>query len=310
MISLFRTALCLGVLSTLALLCASPSFAWRTQLTDTMLPAHFVAVDKQRKKFFFYDNTPLTRTYEFTCTTGKNDGDKEVVGDGKTPEGIYFIEKTIDSGLDFKEYGGVAYTLNYPNPIDRLRGRTGHGIWIHSKGFGLVPTRGCVAIDLPDIAVVGPRLTSGTAVIIAEAMDIPASLPPNPTAHALAARMEAWANAWAHKSPMLFDFYDPLAYSQATENFSRFRAKKEQIFATISSLTITTRNIHVLEGPGYWVTWAEQRYSASNHQTEGIRRLYWQHDATKTFRIVAMEWIPQVLPPLPQKPMDHKQFWL
>ena len=38
------------------------------------------------------------------------------------------------------------HTLNYPNPVDGLRGKTGHGIWIHSKGFELVPTKGCVAI--------------------------------------------------------------------------------------------------------------------------------------------------------------------
>lgn len=49
------------------------------------------------------------------------------------------MEYKIASGLDFKEYGGIAYTLNYPNPVDKLRGKTGHGIWIHSKGLGIEP---------------------------------------------------------------------------------------------------------------------------------------------------------------------------
>ncbi|MDD4702411.1 MAG: hypothetical protein PHI96_09340, partial [Desulfovibrio sp.] len=58
---------------------------------------------------------------------------------------------------------------------------------------------------------------------------------------------------------------------------------------------IYNRKIHVLEGPGYWVTWSEQLYTASNLSTEGVRRLYWQRGKDKKFRIVGMEWTPRDL---------------
>lgn len=268
---------------------------WRASLYNEGLPSHLVAVDKNRQTFLFFEKkSPLKLKYSFPCVTGQLAGDKQELNDLRTPEGIYFVEYKIASGLDFREYGGIAYTLNYPNPVDRLRGKTGHGIWIHSKGFGLVPTRGCVAIGLKEIDMVGPQLTPGTAVVLAEQLDesrVP--LPDNGTARELRRLMHAWSNAWAARSHKMFDYYDPEAYSRATESFTAFRRNKERLFKALAFIKIYNREIHALEGPGYWVTWAEQFYTASNLSTEGVRRLYWQRGKDKKFRIVGMEWTPR-----------------
>lgn len=270
---------------------------WQAPLFDEGLPSHLVAVDKHRQSFLFFERkSPLRLKYIFPCTTGQVPGDKQVINDKRTPEGVYFVEYKIASGLDFAEYGGVAYTLNYPNPVDRLRGKTGHGIWIHSKGFGIYPrdTRGCVAIGLEDIDTVGPSLVPGTAVVLAHAVDETAvPQPDDGTARLLRHRMQQWSDAWAARSEKLFDFYDPAAYSKATEDFSRFRQNKQRLFRMLSFIKIINRDIHVLQGPGYWVTWSEQFYTASNLSTEGVRRLYWQRDAKGEFRIVGMEWTPR-----------------
>jgi murein L,D-transpeptidase YafK len=271
---------------------------WLASIRDAALPSHFVAVDKARQSFHFFEKkSPLKLKYTYPCTTGQQTGDKQKLNDLRTPEGIYFVEYKIASGLDFKEYGGIAYTLNYPNPVDRLRSKTGHGIWIHSKGFGIAPrdTRGCIAISLEDIAEVGPSLTPGTAVILAEQLDekrIPEQ--DDGAARQLRRLMAQWSNAWAARSRKLFDFYDAEAYSKSMpEDFAAFRLNKERLFSTLKFIKIYNREIHVLEGPGYWVTWAEQFYTASNLSTEGIRRLYWQKGENNAFRIVGMEWIPR-----------------
>lgn len=286
-------ACCLG------LSLVSPAYAdnWQAPLYDEGLPSHLVAVDKHRQSFLFFERkSPLRLKYTFPCTTGQVPGDKQVVNDKRTPEGIYFVEYKIASGLDFAEYGGVAYTLNYPNPVDRLRGKTGHGIWIHSKGFGIFPrdTRGCVAIGLQDIDTVGPSLVPGTAVVLAHAVDennVPQR--DDGTARYLRHRMQQWSDAWAARSEKMFDFYDGPSYSKATEDFGRFRQNKQRLFKMLSFIKIINRDIHVLQGPGYWVTWAEQFYTASNLSTEGVRRLYWQKDGKGEFRIVGMEWTPR-----------------
>ncbi|MDR2745159.1 MAG: L,D-transpeptidase family protein [Desulfovibrio sp.] len=271
---------------------------WLAPVRNVALPSHFVAVDKARQSFLFFEKkSPLKLKHVYPCTTGQQAGDKQKLNDLRTPEGIYFVEYKIASGLDFREYGGIAYTLNYPNPVDRLRGKTGHGIWIHSKGLGIVPrdTRGCIAIGLEEISEVGPSLTPGTPVILAEQLDekrIPDQ--DDGAARQLRRLMAQWSSAWAARSRKMFDFYDPEAYTRAMpESFAAFRQNKERLFGTLQFIKIYNREIHVLEGPGYWVTWAEQLYTASNLSTEGMRRLYWQKDGDNSFRIVGMEWIPR-----------------
>lgn len=286
----------------LPLVLCSPAQAdnWQAPLYDTGLPSRVVAVDKASQRFHLFEKkSPLHLKYTFECTTGQAVGDKLVMNDLRTPEGVYFVEYKIANGLDFKEYGGIAYTLNYPNPVDKLRGKTGHGIWIHSKGFGIVPrdTRGCVAIGLQEIAEIGPLLAPGTAVLLAEKVN-PEELPKRDpgTAKLLTQKMEQWTRAWAGKSPKMFDMYDEAAYSKAMpESFAAFKANKERLFRIVQWINIFNREVHVLEGPGYWVTWSEQFYRASNISTEGIRRLYWQQDQSGKFRIVGMEWTPRDL---------------
>lgn len=287
-----KTCLALGVLCCFLL---QPALAdnWQTTIHENGAPAALVGVDKKHKIFNFYEKkSPLSLRHQYPCVTGQLSGDKQQVNDLRTPEGVYFVEYKIANGLDFKEYGGIAYTLNYPNPVDKLRGKTGYGIWIHSKGFGLQPTKGCVAIDLDPIAEVGPKLVPGLPVIVAEELNGVSDFD-NGVPAQLKSLMASWTRAWADRSPEMFAYYDPEAYSKATENFETFRLNKERLFKTLSFIKIFNREIHALEGPGYWVTWAEQLYTASNLSTEGIRRLYWQKNKDGHYRIVGMEWIPR-----------------
>ncbi|WP_291301191.1 L,D-transpeptidase family protein [Desulfovibrio sp. MES5] len=301
--SLFAMRGLLGFM--MALLCvlaplSAYSAEWQPTLYNEGLPSHLVAVDKNRQTFMFFEKkSPFKLRYTYPCTTGQLPGDKQSLNDLRTPEGIYFVEYKIASGLDFKEYGGIAYTLNYPNPVDKLRGKTGHGIWIHSKGLGIEPlsTRGCVAIGLKEIDEVGPSLVPGTAVVLAEKLDETTMLQSDSgTARELRRLMQAWSNAWAARSDKMFEFYDAESYTKAmSESFAAFRLNKERLFKILSFVKIYNRKIHVLEGPGYWVTWSEQLYAASNLSSEGIRRLYWQRGKDKKFRIVGMEWTPRDL---------------
>ncbi len=273
---------------------------WQARIYDYALPQRIVAIDKNEQKFYLYEKkSPLRLKLSYPCTTGQVLGDKQVVNDKRTPEGVYFIEYKIAKGLDFKEYGGVAYTLNYPNPVDKLRGKTGYGIWIHSKGedADIIPlnTRGCIAIERKDIIEVGPMLLPGTAVVVGETLNTSqVPMEDSGIAKHLRLRMEQWTRAWASRSDKFFDFYDAGAYSKAMpESFNAFKSNKERLFKHLAWINIFNREVHVLEGPGYWVTWSEQFYRAPNLSTEGVRRLYWQRDKGGQFRIVGMEWIPR-----------------
>ncbi len=271
---------------------------WHARINDhNELPPMFLAVDKSKQEFFILErHSPLTVRAAYPCTTGQADGDKQFEGDLKTPEGIYFIVTKLSSGLDFAEYGGIAYTLNYPNPVDRINGKSGYGIWIHSKGHEIIPkeTKGCIALNLPDLLNIGDEFVSGLPVAVSHSLEVGAESPEDQQiSAALVDKSRAWAAAWSGRSKDMFAFYNPELYSIANESFTGFRANKERLFKLFPWLHTIVSNVQALPGPGYWVTWFSQYYRAPNMTAEGIRRLYWQKNADGDFRIVGMEWIEQ-----------------
>lgn len=280
---------------------------WQARLNDQPhAPEHLVAVDKSKQTLYLLvKQSPLAVETTYTCTTGQIEGDKKVEGDKKTPEGVYFVRRKIASGLDQKLYGGIAYTLNYPNPIDKLRAKTGHGIWVHGRGSQIVPreTQGCVAMNNTDLAVLGEKLTPGTPVILAHQIIHPTPKPVNDHAiHTmLVEKTHAWAAAWANRSENFFNFYDANAYTKANSgSFTAFARQKRQLFRRLSWIINWVDNIHVIQGPGYWVTSFDQFYRAPNLTVQGNRRLYWIQNDAGELAIAGMEWHPQ------QKALENK----
>ena len=299
---------------------------WQTIIEEHhATPERLIAVDKSRQQLSLFERrSPLKLTRLFTCTTGQSVGDKEREGDLKTPEGVYFVVQRIGSGLEYLKYGTEAYTLNYPNPVDRLRKKTGYGIWIHGRGEPLAPlqTQGCVSMNNEDLAAIGGVLAPGTPVALTESFSQNQGKNSREaaTASLLEKKSQAWAKAWGQRSASLFDFYDKQAYSIAQgEAFSRFQTQKERLFRQLPWINNSIRDIRVLEGPGYWVTWFYQDYKAPNLSTSGIRRLYWVPDGKGDFKIVGMEWAPGMasgtllasaepaLPPIEAQPRTEEQ---
>lgn len=154
---------------------AQASADWTARL-PSHTPDYFLAADKSRRLLFQVEQTvdgKAAVTRQFDCIHGRVEGDKQKEGDLRTPEGVYFITHKITQQLDFMEYGPHAFNLNYPNPADRLRGKTGSGIWLHSKGQPItgLTTRGCMAIDQHEITDLLSVLVPGTPVVIAEHLD-------------------------------------------------------------------------------------------------------------------------------------------
>ena len=323
---LFLLAFIVTFLSADNLVSAAERNSWELVIEEHhATPERLVAVDKSRQQLSLFERrSPLKLTRLFTCTTGRAVGDKVLEGDLKTPEGIYFVVQRIGSGLKFLKYGNEAYTLNYPNPVDRLRRKTGYGIWIHGRGEPLAPlqTQGCVSMNNEDLASIAPLLVPGTPVALTESFShSPASDSQRAaTVRILEKKVQDWAKAWGQRSASMFDFYDKQAYSIAqSEPFSRFQAQKERLFKHLPWINTSVRDIRVLQGPGYWVTWFYQDYRAPNLSTRGVRRLYWAPDAKGDFKILGMEWAPGMtmgtllasvepaLPPIESQPRTEGQ---
>ncbi|NDV18543.1 L,D-transpeptidase family protein [Pseudodesulfovibrio sp. JC047] len=260
-------------------------------------PERLIAVDKQGQELIMLERkSPLHEVFRFPCTTGQSIGDKFVEGDLRTPEGVYFIGHRINRKLDWDLYGDIAYSLNYPNPIDRINGKTGNGIWLHGRGKTFVPrdTRGCVALKVPDMENVAGESAYGTPVVIARDLDwTQAPGESEATALILGRELEAWATDWQRRDESFFDHYniDLMTASEGTD-FTHFVDRKRGIFSRLAWIQVMVGNVRAVPGPGYWVTWFDQYYRAPGMASTTGKRFYWQKDTSGKWRIVGREYVP------------------
>lgn len=280
------------------LIFATSAAAWECVLnSDPNGPAEFYAVDKDSQELlFFYNKSPLKKMLDVPCSTGQSRGDKFREGDLKTPEGVYFVENRLRRDLNFTLYGNLAYSLNFPNPVDRLNGKTGHGIWIHGRGNGIASfgTKGCVAMNLGDLQDIGNDIEPGqTPVVIARDIAWQSGQSEDNTriSTQLASSCQKWAQAWSERSDSFFSFYAPGSYSKAQKtSFKHFKARKKRLFDQYPWIDVWIDKPRVVKGPNYWVTYFGQIYNAPGFNSAGIKRLYWMPDANGEFKVIGSEW--------------------
>lgn len=127
----------------------------------------------------------------FRCSgvSGREDGDKEVEGDAKTPLGEFFIGSKVEKDMYYKGMG-----LSYPNLEDAQRGldqklitkaqynnikkaieqkrlpnwytKLGGAIMIHGEKNSSDGSSGCIGVDNKDMDVLWNYAKMGTKVII------------------------------------------------------------------------------------------------------------------------------------------------
>jgi L,D-transpeptidase YnhG len=136
---------------------------------------HAIAVDASRSRLYLFENSPagLKLIADYYISVGKLGIEKSVEGDLRTPLGVYFITSNLDPKTLKDFYGSGALPINYPNPYDLRRGKTGGGIWLHgtpSSQFSRPPkaTDGCVALANPDLErIINTVEVRTTPVVIA-----------------------------------------------------------------------------------------------------------------------------------------------
>ncbi len=119
---------------------------------------HAIAVDTSRARLYLFENGPngLRLLADYYISVGKLGIEKALEGDLRTPLGVYYVTSNLDpkSLKDF--YGAGALPINYPNPYDMRRGKTGSGIWLHGtppQQYSRPPkaTDGCIVVANPDL---------------------------------------------------------------------------------------------------------------------------------------------------------------
>ncbi len=114
------------------------------------------------------------RTRDFYVSIGKGGIEKEREGDEKTPIGVYHVAGFLPGDALPDLYGVGAFPIDYPNGWDRLKGRTGSGIWIHgteSDRYSRPPlsSRGCITLSNEDFETLRQSVEIGRTPVIVTA---------------------------------------------------------------------------------------------------------------------------------------------
>lgn len=202
---------------------------------------HIIAVDQHASRLYLLERDTdgrFTVSEDHYISIGLGGSGKLREGDLRTPVGIYDIDgfKT-DQGLP-RLYGSGAFTLDFPNELDRQRGITGSGIWLHGMPHDQLSrppqdSEGCVVMRNDLITHLRDRInTSTTPVILAQELNwVPyeqLTLPPSPP----------WHQA-GHAS------YDTLAFNQAgVQPLSELFAGSGNSDTEVYRYPLTQKNMH------------------------------------------------------------------
>ncbi|WP_343080380.1 L,D-transpeptidase family protein [Ostreiculturibacter nitratireducens] len=129
-----------------------------------------VLVYKSARVMFLTHNGQVLKKYKIALG-GNPLGPKQFEGDGKTPEGIYFIDRRNPNSAYHLSLG-----ISYPNENDRVFASTkglnpGGDIFIHgragaNRGRGRDWTAGCIAVKDREIEEIYSMVREGTPIII------------------------------------------------------------------------------------------------------------------------------------------------
>ena len=213
-----------------------------TKIPDSIVSiasGYVVVVDKKYQKIYvFHKSENFSKVFEAPCSTGKNSGSKQVAGDQKTPNGIFFTTKIMNNPGPPEVYGSMAFPLDYPTLIDKRAGRNGSNIWIHGTTESLLPkqSKGCVVLRDSDLKRLGDFIFfNKTPVIISESINwVPQDYVPS-SKNELKNILASWNKAFIEKDIAKIDSL----YMQGTEIKGK---RREELHEKIKNLKLINRH--------------------------------------------------------------------
>ena len=241
-----------------------------------------------------HEDGELRIVSDYYASIGKGGIDKQREGDEKTPIGVYSVTGYLPDERLLDLYGIGAFPISYPNLWDKLRGRTGSGIWIHGTEWSTysrppMSSRGCVSISNEHFEDLRRRVEVGrTPVIVAREVRWVTPAEVEDRRRDLLAVVEKWRQDW--------ESLDTERYlGHYAEDFSTEEMEREEFVAHKSRVNSKKRFIRVeLDGVGAYEYPGEddlimvefrQVYDSSNYSSLDKKQQFWRRQA-EGWRIV------------------------
>ena len=254
---------------------------------------HAIAVDASRSRLYLFENTPhgVKLVADYYISIGKSGIEKAIEGDQRTPLGVYYITGSLKptSLVDF--YGVGALPINYPNPLDLKRGKTGSGIWLHgtpSEQFSRAPkaSDGCVVLANPDLNHILNSVSARTTpVVIAERLNWVSKASIELEKSNFNNTLMAWRQAKVQSdAPKLMAFYTP-DFSNYGKNLTQWSFILSSELGKLKGRDIALTNINMMR-------WSDKNETMIvtfdevivGNRTGVTKRQYWTRDG-KTWKI-------------------------
>ncbi|MFK5914551.1 MAG: L,D-transpeptidase family protein [Woeseiaceae bacterium] len=264
-------------------------------------PRQILGLGKSVKKALLIDKT-ANRLYVFTrkdsgelfeevnnyyITTGKLVGNKNVKGDLRTPEGVYFVTSWISPNKLPSKYGVGAFPVNYPNELDKHNGKTGYGIWLHGTddGFYSRPPRdseGCIVLTNIDLNTLKSDIKPGlTPVIITENIEWVDYSTWIYERKQLIQAVESWRLDWESMNVNKYLAHYEKSFWSATHNYKSWSARKRLLAKNKKYQSVKLSDISYLLYPEdkknnkqIAVVRLHQDYKSNNFKGSMYKRLY------------------------------------
>ncbi len=204
---------------------------------------------KDMKVYHVLANGKLIKVFSKNIILGK-DGEKKREGDLITPIGVYKITMRFKPKDTF--YGPVAFSLSYPNLLDRLEGRDGHGIWIH--GYPLdnekrAPvTKGCLVLKNSQLIDLSNTINPQESFVIIYENKAP--IIQKKDLAKILSFLYRWKEAWTNSNlDAYLSFYSKDFKRYNGQDFDSFSNEKRRIFSKKQQKNIIFKYISIMPYP-------------------------------------------------------------
>ena len=245
----------------------------------------------------------LTRIADYYSTLGKQGFAKEKEGDQKTPLGVYFTAAKFTQSLP-DLYGAGAIPLDYPNPLDKALGRTGHGIWLHGTPRDTMArapfaSDGCIVLSNQDVAqLFDLAQKEGVPVVVSANLQWvkPEVILPQRTA--VLSAIEQWRKDWEQLSFKQYQAHYDANYRSDTHDLAAWMLHKSSFFKDRTWSKITVSDVSLYEVPqalgkndNVVLAMFTQHYRAEGVDSTVQKRMYLKQTAApaKRFTLLANE---------------------
>ena len=281
------------------LLTSTPSGAIAYKLPANLLispkagPHYVILVEKSSQKVFIYHfdgEYRIVATYG--CATGENTGDKQVSGDKKTPEGIYFFTKAVGEKYLTPTYGARAFPMNYPNLLDKRAGKGGNNIWVHGTNEELQKrsTNGCIVLANGNVTQLDAYIGLwNTPIIVEQELEYEDRSVLLRQGRLMLETIDAWRQAWSQKDLDRYLSYYASSFRWKNLDLQGWRKKKAYLNQLYQKISVQLRDIRLFRQRDVILATAEMIYRSDRFASHGLKHLYLVQNSEE-YRIVGEEW--------------------